>query len=217
MTTFPFHIYFEILALLTCLLFWKSSRKSTLQWFLPFLAFIVFVEIMGWYLPVFLKRQNAWIFNISIPIEYLFFAFVFYSYYKKRIYRTLALAFMIFYSVYAVWYSVMNDISIFNIYYLLIGSFGMITLSVLYFYDQYSRTDTGNIWSEPMFWIATGVFLFNAGEFSYNFLLKYIAKNRLDPGLVLFKSINNNLVKLFYLLIAVGFICLRITKAYKKA
>jgi hypothetical protein len=172
---------------------------------------------MGWYLPNFLGKPNAWLFNISVPVEYLFFSFMFYSFYEKRFHRNLAVAFMILFSVYAVGYSLMNGLKIFNSYYLLIGSFVMVTFSVLYFYDQYTRTETGNIWSEPMFWITTGVFLFNAGEFSYNLLQKFIVNNELDVRLDLFSSINHKLIVVFYSLIAAGFICLKITKDYKRA
>lgn len=217
MSSFPFHIYFEIFALLTCLFFWRETRKSILRWFLPYLAFIVFVEIMGWYLPNFLGRPNAWVFNFSVPMEYLFFSAIFYSFYEKKVDRRLALAFMILFAIYAIGHSLIKGIYHFNTYYLLIGSLAMIVLSVLYFYEQYIKTDTGNVWAEPMFWIATGVFLFNAGEFSYNFLSKFIIKNNLDPTIALFRSINNKLIILLYLLIAAGFICLRTTKAYKRA
>ena len=217
MSSFPFHIYIEIVALLTCLLFWKNATMSSLRWFLPYLTLIVFVEIMGWYLRVFLGKTNAWLFNISVPIEYLFFAFIFYSHYVKLINRKFAFIFIVLFSIYAIAHSLIKGIYYFNTYYLLTGSLVMIILCILYFYEQYNKTETGNIWSEPMFWIATGVFLFNAGEFSYNFLSKFIVKNNLDPSIELFWLINNKLIILFYLLIAVAFLCLRNTKAYSKA
>ena len=217
MSSFPFHIYIEIVALLTCLVFWKTSSSSPLRWFLPYLAFIVFVEIMGWYLPNFLGEPNAWMFNISVPIEYLFFSFIFYSHYERGLYRKFAMTFVVLFGIYTLVHSLINGIYLFNANYLLIGSLAMIVLSVLYFYEQYIKADTGSIWAEPMFWITTGVFLFNAGEFSYNFISKFIIKNNLDPTIALFRSINNKLIILFYLLIATGFICLRATKTYKKA
>ena len=217
MANFPFHIYFEILALLTCLFFWKSSSKSTLRWFLPYLIFIVFVEIMGWYLPVFLGETNAWMFNISVPIEYIFFSFVFYSHYRKETNKKFALGFIFLFLIYVVSYSLVKGVYNFNANYLLIGSLAMIVFSVLYFYEQYIKVDTDNIWSEPMFWIVTGVFLFNAGEFSYNFISKFIIKNNLDPTIKLFRSINNKLIIVLYLLIAAGFVCLRTTKTYRRA
>lgn len=216
MSTFPFHIYFEIFAVLTCLYLWKNTSKSILRWFLPYLSFIVVVEIMGWYLPYFFGASNAWLFNISVPIEYLFFSFIFFNQFENSNKRKLVLVFGILFLIYAVVHSIINGFYFFNAYYLLIGSLFMIVFSVLYFYEQYSKADTGNIWAEPMFWIATGVFLFNAGEFSYNFLSKFIIKNNLDPTIGLFRLINNKLIILFYLLIAAAFLCLRVTKTYKR-
>lgn len=216
MTLFPFHIYFEIIAVLTCILFWKSVKNTKLHWFLPYLIFIVFVEVMGWYLPQIGMRQS-WLFNISVPIEYLFFSFIFFAHYERKLNRKFALGFIIAFLIYVILYSLTKGIYKFNTYYLLIGSLVMIILCVLYFYEQYIKINTENIWSDPMFWIATGVFLFNAGEFSYNFLSKFIVKNRLDPTIHLFRLINNKLIIVFYLFIASGFICTRISKAYKRA
>src|SRR5512139_2419489 len=105
MSAFPFHIYFEITALLTCLFFIRNASKSILRLFLPYLMFIVFVEIMGWYLPAFLRKPNAWMFNISVPTEYLFFAFIFYSHYKKMVNKRLALGFIFLFLIYALNYS----------------------------------------------------------------------------------------------------------------
>ena len=122
MSSFPFHIYIEIVALLSCMLFWKSATKSSLRWFLPYLTLIVFVEIMGWYLRVFLGKTNAWLFNISVPIEYLFFAFIFYSHYVKLINRKFAFIFIVLFSIYAIAHSLIKGIYYFNTYYLLTGS-----------------------------------------------------------------------------------------------
>ena len=150
MSSFPFHIYFEIVASLTCLFFWKSTGESILRWFLPYLAFIVFVEIMGWYLPVFLKEPNAWMFNISVPIEFIFFSLVFLLHYRKTANKTLALSFSILFLTYAVGYSLIKGIYDFNANYLLIGSLVMIVFSVLYFHEQYTKVETGNIWSNDV-------------------------------------------------------------------
>lgn len=217
MQNFPFHIYFEALSLLSCIIFWGVLKQNVLRWFLPYLGFIVVVEILGWYLPFHLRASNTWLFNISIPVEYLFFSFIFYYQYEKRINKKIVIGFIGSFFVYVLYYSFFKGLHNFNTYYLLAGSFVMIVFCVLFFSEQYKKTSTENIWENPLFWIGTGVLLFNAGEFSYNFLSRFIVKNNLDPTIRVFRMINNKLIILFYLLITAGIICQKITKQFKTA
>ncbi|QNA43881.1 hypothetical protein [Lacibacter sediminis] len=58
---------------------------------------------------------------------------------------------------------------------------------------------------EPMFWIASGLFLFNAGEFLYVSLSNILFSDwqKWEPVI---NQINNNLVVLLYATIAIGII-----------
>jgi hypothetical protein len=217
MYPFPIHIYFEIAAFLASLIFWNKLKDTKLRWFAGYLFLIIVVEVLGWYLPGYLHKKNGWLFNVSVPIEYLFFSFIFLIHFLKVINRKIVLAFVTVFIPYFFYYSFFKGINTFNANYLLYGSLAMIIFSILYFIEQYNKVSAANIWTEPMFWVVTGVFLFNAGEFSYNFLSKFIIKNKLDTTIVLFKSINNKLIILFYLLITVGFVCQKITKQFKTA
>lgn len=209
MASFPFHIYFEIAALLCAVIFFKSLRKSGFDLFAPYLAFIVLVEVLGWYLPVYLKQHTGWVFNISVPVEYLFFSFIFHQHYQKKINKRIVIVFIVFFAGYMLYYSLFKNIKYFNAYYLLIGSFVMILMSIAYFFEQFYKNETGNIWNEPMFWITAGVLLFNIGEFSYDLVSNFIIKNLFDPINVLFREVNNKLIILLYLLISIGLIICR--------
>lgn len=217
MSSFPFHIYFEIAALISAAIFWNSVKKTSIRWFLPFLIFIVIVEISGWYFPVYLKQHTGWIFNISVPVEYLFFSFIFYQHYQKKMTQKLVILFMILFTGCVLYYTLFKNIKYFNGYYLLTGSFAMILMGIAYFFEQYLKNETGNIWDEPMFWITTGVLLFNIGEFSYDLVSTFIIKNLFDPVNVLFREINNKLVILLYLFISIGLIiCRKKSKQLRK-
>ena len=66
-----------------------------------------------------------------------------------------------------------------------------------------------------MFYIAAGLLLFNAGEFSANLFAEFYG--RLDPGFKLFRDINNKLILVLYISFAIAFLCQRITGTYRKA
>jgi len=104
----------------------------------------------------------------------------------------------------------------FNTNILKVGSFSMIILACLYFTELLSRNERINFLQEPMFWLATGVFLFNTGEFFYSLFSDYLIKNHLDKPRKIFSSINNKLIWVLYTCIAISIICTRPRK-YQKA
>lgn len=203
----PLHMYFEAGALLASAIFWPSLRSSVLRWFLPFLVFILCVEITGRYFGRVLHQPNSWLFNLSIPFEYLFFTFIFWKNYTRLGYRFLAQWFLILFSIFAVINIVVNGLAEFHTNVLQIGSFFMIVFSVIYFINFYQEMETEILWKEPMFWIASGVLIFNMGEFTYNFFSTFLIGHGLDQAAMLYKSINNNLILILYSFFIFGFIC----------
>ena len=57
----------------------------------------------------------------------------------------------------------------------------------------------------PMFWIACGVLLFNAGEFISNFLMDFLFKNKANWAKI-FRLVNNNLIVVLYSCISIAII-----------
>jgi hypothetical protein len=213
----PIHIYFELAAFIAGLFCWRSLVKTRLQWLIPFLGIIVLVELTGRYFPYVLKQPNAWLYNLSVPFEYLFYTFIFLLHYNKKINQFIAKGFLLLFSLYVV-ISLMfiTGMYTFNVIFLNIGSLAMIILSILYLLELYFSDEILAIWVHPMFWITIGIFLFNAGEFSYNLLSKYFFDNDFDATLKIFRSINNRLILVLYSCFIIAFLCQKISGTYKK-
>lgn len=172
---------------------------------MPYLLFIVFIELSGLYIGRELMRPIGWIFNISVPIEYIFFSFLYYLHYKNSIYRKIVKWFLFCFPLFVLIYSVMEGMNGFRSIYLKIGSFTMIVFSCLYLADLL-RTDTiANPLKIPMFWIASGVLLFNAGEFMSNFLMDLLVAD-MSRWSKMFRLVNNNLIVVLYSCISIGII-----------
>jgi hypothetical protein len=213
----PLHMYFEAGALFASAALWPHLRTLVLRWFLPYLIFIICIELIGRYIGRVLQASNSLLFNFSIPIEYLFFAFIFLKSYSRSAYRFLAMWFLILFSIFAAINITVNGLEEFHTNVLIIGSFSMIIFSVLYFINLYQDMETEIVWKEPMFWIAAGVLLFNMGEFVYNFLSGYLIRNGFDEAAVIFRSINNKLILVLYSFLIIGFLCARNTRNLMKA
>jgi hypothetical protein len=214
----PLHIYFETAALLASILLWRSLKNTGLRWFLPFLLLIVIAELSGRFMYKELKQPNAWLYNLTVPLEYLFYGTIFLFYYTKKINQIIAKLFLFLFILYAIISLIItNGIYIFNENFLLVGSFSMVLFCLLFLFEQYNNLEEKSIWQIPMFWVTIGIFLFNVGEFSYNFLSRYLIGNDMDPSLKFFRSINNKLILVLYSSFIIAFICQKISGTSRKA
>jgi hypothetical protein len=165
-----------------------------------------------------LKQPNAWLYNLVVPVEYLFYATIFLIYYTKKGNQVIAKLFLVTFALYALISLVfVNGIYLFNDNFLLTGSFCMLLFCILFLFEQYYTVEEKSIWKIPMFWVTIGIFLFNAGEFSYNFLARFLIGNEMDPSLKFFRSINNKLILVLYTSFIIAFTCQKISGISRKA
>jgi hypothetical protein len=200
--------YIEIVAFLTSVIFWFKLKKTGLRWFMPYLLFVVVVELTGRYYSRELHKSNAWLYNVSIPLEYLFYTYLFFVHYYNRKFKKIATGFFLIFPLFTgINFLFIQQTVRFNTNFLKVGSFFMIIFCCLYFIDLLRIEKIVNPLKLPMFWISSGLLLFNAGEFVYNTFFELFFKNW-DNGLKLFREINNNLIYILYCCIIIGIISL---------
>lgn len=197
------HNYFEILALLVALISWRNLKHTYYILFIPFLAFIVTIELTGKYINQILKQHNAWLYNISVPLEFLFYCFIFYTAFKLRTSKIITLGLMTLFSLFTIATLIANGIDPFNSLALLAGNFVAIIISCFYFYELLNIPEKVSLIRTPLLWIASGLFLFNLGEFVYSTFLMML-DNNWDKGAKIFRMINNQLLLLFYTCIIIA-------------
>jgi len=215
----PLNIWFEIVSFIVSILCLTSIRDKPLRWFIPFLFLIVVVELTGRYLRTEMHLVNSWLYNIFIPVEYLFYTYIFYSHFKELFLKVTAKALLIIIPI----ASLLNIILIqgfynFNTNIIIAGNCIMIFLSCAYFIDLFKREEEITLLNEPMFWISIGILLFNVGELSYTLFFDYILKNRQDAKSIVFTTINSKLIYVLYTCISIGLLCTKtqLTKTYRR-
>jgi hypothetical protein len=72
----PLFYYFEIGALLISVVFLYKFDNKPLRWFIPFLLLIICTEFTARYYRRVLHEPNTWLYNISIPVEYIFYGII---------------------------------------------------------------------------------------------------------------------------------------------
>lgn len=173
---------------------------------MPFLLFMLIVEIIGNYLDHVLDVSNAIVYHYSIPVEYMFYAFLFSLHYRSQKFKKAAYAFILLLPVFAIInYFIIQQGEQFSTHVLTVGSFFMIVFSCLYFVELLGLDQIVHPLRVPFFWIVTGVFLFNAGEFVYDVFFSQLFVDWAE-GLKLFKTINHSLLYVLYSCISIGII-----------
>lgn len=203
----PFH-YFTIGAfVISAVVLYKFNNKP-LRWFIPFLLLMVCADISGRYIRKVLHEPNTWLFNFTIPAEYIFYGFMIGSLcltakYKKIIFLLTGL--------FALW-ALINLLLVqgyvnLATYNLKAGSTLMILFSGLGLLDLFKNDNHQTLVGNPLFWICTGVLFFNSGEFIYNFFFDVMLKNNWDKSAKLFSAINNKLIYVLYTCLSIAIVC----------
>lgn len=203
----PF-IYFEIGAFLISVLFLYKFDHKPMRWFIPFLFVMVSAELTGSYFRRELKQPNTWLYNISIPVEYLFYGFIIGS-----LCLTVSYKKFIFYSsvIFGTWTLInlffVQGFMQLNTSTLKIGSSLMIIYSCTGLLDLFKNDNHQSLLKNPLFWICTGLLFFNTGEFLYLFFLDIFIQNDWDRAAKVFASINNKLIYVLYTCISIAIVC----------
>jgi hypothetical protein len=188
----------EFIALLLSLIFFQTLKKGRLKSLPFFLLFILLVELSGSYLRRILHLPNTWLYNLSIPVEYSYYLFLFWLYGQKLLKRTAVVGFAVL-AIVTAFYFFYLPIKAFHSNVLLTGQALVIVSTCIYIYEIFQSADDQPLYKNAFFWLVSGLFLFNLGEISYFVLYPSIHKNGWDSFDNLFQLINNNLLLVLYL------------------
>ncbi len=187
----------EFTALAVSIICWKYLKKGSFHLLPFFLSFILCVELVGNYFQN-IKHANIILYNCTIPLEYLFYLFLFFKHGGKllKLFSKISALILVLIAVYFILTVPMQK---FHNYVLAAGQVFVIISCCIYLYECFSTTDEDSLLTIPFFWLSAGLLLFNLGEFTFTLLYPIIKRNNWDSLDNLFMSVNNNLLLLLYL------------------
>jgi hypothetical protein len=201
-------MYLEIAAFICSVIYFKKIKGTPLLWLVPFLLLMVSTEFAGMYMRKILHVQNVKLYNITIPIEYAFYTFLFSQLMTSQLFKKIALAtlaFLICFSVINILF--IQGFSLLATNNLKVGNIIMIFLSCLALVDVFNNDIETSITQIPLFWLAVGVLIFNAGEILYLLFFNTLLKHGWDKTADIFNSINNKLIYVLYSCIILSILC----------
>ena len=171
----------EIVSVIAGFLCWSKLKGTYWKWFPFYLLFIAAAELTGKYFSLMgWKELNLGLFNyLVIPVEFLFFYWLFYQSFKKSNYNWLP-----FFSTVVYLVCLLFDYLFLSKKQLWFLSFsytiGNLLLLVLIFRFYYKMVTTDAILSfkeNRLFWVSSGLLLFYLGSFPYYGLLNTMSHN----------------------------------------
>lgn len=179
-----FHIFFESLSLLVALTQFKKLKKSYMFSFIPFLAFVLLVELIASYVVWNGALNNMYLYNFAYPAMIAFYSIILLKFNSNEAQKKLQIVFLGLYLIPYVGYNVIYDQWLtFTPSLFAFGSLELIVFSCIYFY-HYLRNDYPPEDKEHIsgLWIAVGILIFYSGVFIVFSLHKYIVAFNLRIG-----------------------------------
>lgn len=196
--------YFEIAAFIASVICFLKKPKSKLRWFLPFMLFVLASEFTGRYIRKILHEPNAWFFNISIPVQYCFYLFMFSISFESRRLKKVAMYLLVLLPIFGLanlFFQKPEDVQTYT--YIVCFAFVIFT-TILFFIELFTVDYIQNPFTKGMFWVATGLLFFSLGLLPYYIFFQYILDHRTDPSAKLYGSIIRILICVLYSFISAG-------------
>lgn len=162
-------VFFEAAAFIACIAAWNVIKKSKyLRLYALLLFVIVFVEINENSFQSGTHKNNAWLYNIQIPIQYIIYSFILYYAFVSRFFKKAIIAAIVIFIIVTV---------ITQIYYTRPGAFNSWSYSagsiifiigiLIKFYEMLQHPEEYNFIRNPFFYMLFAFLLFNVGTLPY--------------------------------------------------
>jgi hypothetical protein len=161
----------EFVACVTGLIYWRKIRTSVFKWFPAYLGFIVISECVGQMLnkPGMENANHAFFNYFEIPVEFLFFFWLFYITGKDNKYKALPLVcaglYLLCWLTDTLYLSKMH-FSFYSFSYTM-GNLLLLVLIMRYFILLVTSNHILGFRNDMLFWICTGLLLYYLGTFPY--------------------------------------------------
>jgi hypothetical protein len=172
-------LWIEIIAAIVGSIYFYKYKETYLKYFLIFLWYIAFNELLGRYLAEILGEYNLIIFNLYLLINFPFLFSIYRHFINNKLHRRI-----IFYFIYSyILIFILNGIFFEDYeielvtYPFIIGSSFLIISVIFYFIEVLNSEKILNITRNLLFWISVGVLLFNIGIIPWIITLEYFAES----------------------------------------
>ena len=185
---------------------YSRMKNTKIKVFIPFLAYVLVVEVLGILKFMRINGSNHWWYNIHAPFQILFYLFFYYYTIQSAIIKKWVLWASVVFLLFAILnFLFLEGWNSFNTSTLRIGFLLIVCFCFLYFHELLNSKALLNPLKQPTFWLSTGIMVFHIGFFVYLsvFHLLTVENVKAYGGLLTF--IPKSLSILLYLFFAIAF------------
>jgi hypothetical protein len=202
------YIALILLAFLLSLITLGKKYPKYLRIFIIILGTDLVLEIWANYLPRPFNLQRNALYNVVMLIEFWGYAFFYMHMLRNKIIRKVIKLYLIIFPL--IWILVVCLLSGFNTWnsnISVVGSIAMIIFSACMYYQLFTTNPLVKLTGSFEFWVATGLILFFACNFTYLGMLNFLngLYRSLAHQLLTILQVSNSV---FYCIISYAFICL---------
>lgn len=169
----------ELVACVTGFIYWHKVKQNYWKWFPFYLLFIVLAECVGYTLSVNkMKEANLAFFNyFEIPVEFLFFFWLFHQSLKHTKNNKLPVISTIIYAIAwltDIFYFSKHKFGFYSFSYT-IGNLLLLVLILRYYVQLVTSDEILSFRTNMLFWVSAGMLLYYLGTFPFYGLTNTLA------------------------------------------
>jgi hypothetical protein len=173
---------FEFVAFILGIIFWKKVKHSYWKWFVFYCGLILFIELFAKFIGYGLKNpklNSDLYFFIGIPVQFIFFSWLFYKWFEKPKDKLLPVMGLIIYLL-----SWITDLLFlrhqrmwFSSFSYTVGNLAMVLMVTLFFLRFVNSNEILKYKQSNMFWVCLGLLVFYLGTLPFYGLRNYLYQN----------------------------------------
>ncbi len=166
--------FLELFTSLMATIYIEKYKSSKEYYFLFFLWFTFFLELIAGSLGYIFSINNQWIYNIFMTISFSFYLYWYQSILKKRGFRKIVVIFVTVFLCVAIWNIVFQSPFSFHKYTFVTGALLTMICTIFHFWQLLNSDEILEVKYKLSFWISTGLLLFNMGMIPMMLLSKHL-------------------------------------------
>ena len=209
--------YFEIASFIAALAAWGIIKKSKYMRLFPVLLFVVVsVESYETFFEPSGNLNNAWLYNIQVPLQYLFYIAILYYAINNKLYRKIIFASaVVLIIVTVITEKYVERQAGFNSWSYSFGSTIVIAGILIKFYEMLKNTTEFNFIYNPFFYILFAFLLFNVGTLPYFAMGNWLWFEKGDKNTVMIlHNVMSILNYILYSVYTIAFIWMKMKGSY---
>lgn len=209
--------YFEMAAFAASLLAWSNIKRNNYLRLFPLLLLII-VSVEGY--ERFIEKRdnvnNAWLYNITVPVQYLIYLAILYYAINNKPFKKIIIAVSVLFIIVTIFTQIFFvQKGTFNTWSYSTGSIILIVLILIKFYEMLQKPAAMDFMYDPFFYMLFAFLLFKVGTLTYFVAANWVGFQQDDQSkVIIFQNVMSILNYILYSVYTTAFVWIKMKGSY---